>query len=150
MNEVIKIFKPSECSLQVNRFSYARNNGIKIEANDIDLKKIKSNVALKKAGLKVEENIKVNPHLVIHGVLAEMTESEIRDELRAQNLEEAAREQLKVVYVYPVKQGRRTRSCVVEVAPAVRSTLMDRKQVYCRFSACIFSDYVRVLQCFRC
>lgn len=57
---------------------------------------------------------------------------------------------LKVVYIFPTKPGRRTTSCVIEISPEIRKTLMVNGRIYLRYSACRFADYVRVLQCYRC
>lgn len=134
----------------MNRISYARKNGVKIEASSPDLQKVRNNPELAKAGLKIVENLKTDPRIIIYGISAGMSSDEIREELIAQNLKETRDMHLKVIYIYPVKDGRRTTSCAVEISPQVRNLLIARGRIFLRFSACTFSDHVRVLQCFKC
>ena len=79
-----------------------------------------------------------------------MTTEEIKKELVAQNLEEDVAEQIKIVYRFKPKQDRRTSSCILEVSPAVRRTLLERGRVYLRYSACSLADHIRIVQCFKC
>ncbi|KAL6421363.1 hypothetical protein ACFW04_014700 [Cataglyphis niger] len=107
----------------VKRISYARDNGVRIEIFSPDIKKIK--------------NMKLNPRLIIHGIPAEMSAKEIEDELL-------------VLYIFSPKQDMHITSCILEVIPAVRRTLLGCEQIYLRYSACSFSDHIRIVQCYRC
>lgn len=71
------VFKPADCALRINKVVLAKGNGIRIEAYSPNLERIKSHPGLKKAGLKVEENVKFNPRIVVYGVPANMTPNEI-------------------------------------------------------------------------
>jgi len=79
-----------------------------------------------------------------------MTKKEIVEELTAQNLNGISGSDIKVVYTFPLKENKRSVSCILEVPPAVRATLLKTGRIYLRYSACTFSDHVRVLQCYRC
>lgn len=147
---VYRVVKPSECGLRINRVSLARKNGIKVEASHTDLKKLKENGILKKEGLKVVDNIKLCPRIIIHGIPVEMSTEEIRDGIIMQNLQIIKDPFVKIVYKYPVKSGKNYVSCIVEVSPRVRELLLKNNNVYLGFSACRCADHVRVLQCFRC
>lgn len=145
-----KVFKPSDCGLKVNRVSLAGGRGVRIEAYSPDIGRIKAHLGLVKAGLKVEENPKVNPRIIIHGVPTSMTAEDIRNELIAQNLEQGTDKDLKVIYIYPAKKNGRYTSCVLEVAPAIRNILLRSGRVFLRYAACNIADYIRILQCYKC
>lgn len=79
--------------------------------------------------------MKYDPRLIVHGIPSWMTKDEIRSELIAQNLSDAKEAHLGVVYIYPVKQERRTTSCVIEVSPETRKVLIKNGRIYLRFSS---------------
>lgn len=146
-----KVFKPSDCALKINKISSARGNAIKIEALAPDLAKVRAHRGLIGAGLKVVENTKFNPRLIVHGVPVIMSHDEIREELIAQNLQGQDTTELRVIYKFPMKNNNsKYTSCVIEVAPAIRGFLMRQGCIYLRYSVCRFADHVWVMQCFRC
>ena len=67
-----------------------------------------------------------------------------------QNLPDASSEDFKLIYLYPVRDGSISRSCVVELSPALRARLMSSKKVNIKWSRCRISDHVSVLQCYKC
>ncbi|KAL6419007.1 hypothetical protein ACFW04_011636 [Cataglyphis niger] len=97
-----RVLKPTDCDLKVRRISYARDNDVRIEAFSPDIEKIKAHPGLAEAGLTVRENIKLNPWLIIHGV----------------------------IYIFTPKKDRRITSCILEVTPAVRRTLLGCGRIY--------------------
>lgn len=147
---LFRSFKPADCGLRVSRVTTAPNNGVKIEAVRPDLDKIKKHPNLIKAGLKIVENSKFNPRFIVHGVLAELSREEIEDELTAQNLDCSEGAGIKMIYKFPLKQNKRTVSCVLKVPPFTRLALLRTGHIYLRYSASSFSDRVRVLQCYKC
>lgn len=120
-----RIFKPSDCGLKINRITFARDNSVRVEAQSPDINKIKKHPALLNAGLKVVEQIKINPRLIVYGIPADMSPEEIQKELVAQNLGNEGNANLKVVYSYPVKPNSNTTSCVLEISPQIRNTLLS-------------------------
>lgn len=144
------MLKPSECGLKVNRISFTRNNGVKIEAFSPDIASIKAHPRIARGGLKVQENVKLNPKLIVRGVPVEMSPCEIKDELIAQNLDGDASSEVKAVYIFPPRENKRTTSCILEVSFVVRNALVKEGRIFLRYAACSFSDYVRVMQCYRC
>lgn len=96
---VCKIFRISDCALKVNKITNARNNGIRIEAISLDLEKVRAHSELARAGLKIVENIKMNPRLIVHGVPSHMSTEEIKSELIAQNVDGDRGDELKVMYL---------------------------------------------------
>lgn len=148
---LFRVLKPSECGLKVNRVSSARNNGVRIQAFSPDLASIKAHPGLAKIGLKVQESVKLNPRLIVHGVPIEMTAGEIEKEFVAQNLSKTMDgAEIKVIYIFPSKQNKRVTSCVLEVTSSIRKALLSCGRIFLRYSSCSFSDYVRVIQWYRC
>ncbi|XP_011861446.1 PREDICTED: uncharacterized protein LOC105558396 [Vollenhovia emeryi] len=145
-----KVLKPAECGLRVSRLTLVRDGGVRVEALSPDLGKIKDNEALAKVGLKVQENIKYNPRLIVHGVPADMAAEDIVRELVAQNLEGWDAETVKMIYLFKAKQNKYKTSCVIEVIPEVRKILLERGRIFLRYAACALADHVRIVQCFKC
>lgn len=148
-----RVFKPSDCGLKVKKISLVRNNGVKIEALSPDIERIKTHPGLLQAGLKVVENAKMNPRLIVRGIPADMEAKDIKKELIAQNLDlnkNCNVNDIKVVYIFPPNKDKRTTSCIIEVSPDIRRVFFLNGRIYLRYAACSFADHVRVLQCFRC
>ncbi|KAL6427135.1 hypothetical protein ACFW04_008637 [Cataglyphis niger] len=143
-----RMFKPADCDLKVRRLTHACDSDVRIEAFSPDIEKIKAHPELAKAGLTICANVKSNPRLIVHGVPAEMSAEEIRDELAAQNLCTDAARNLKTVFIFTPKQNRSTTSCVLEISSAVRRELLKCGRIYLRYAPCSFSDHV--VQCFKC
>lgn len=127
-----------------------RNNGLRIQAIEPDIEKIKTNEALRSAGLKVVERNKYKPRLIIYGVPIVMTHDDIKNELILQNLCGIEEPDVKVVYVYPRRDNKSTTNCVIETSPKTRLALKRKDRIYLRFSACRYADHIRILQCYRC
>ncbi|KAL6419272.1 hypothetical protein ACFW04_014001 [Cataglyphis niger] len=144
-----KVLKPVDCGVKVRRISYARDNGIRIEAFSPNIEK-KAHSGLARAGLTVRENLKLNPKLIVHGIPADMSAEEIEDELLAQNFSDVSANDVKIVYIFTPKQDRRITSCILDVTLAVRRILLGSGRIYLRYSACSFADHVRIVQCYRC
>ncbi|KMQ88324.1 rna-directed dna polymerase from mobile element jockey-like protein [Lasius niger] len=79
-----------------------------------------------------------------------MSEAEIRSELMAQNLNNEQTKDLRIVYIFKPIQDRQTTSCIIEVSPGARKTLLKSGRIYLRYSACPFADHVRIVQCYKC
>lgn len=145
-----RVLKPADCGLKINSVRLARNNGLRIDASSPDIDRIKSHPAIIEAGLTVVENIKLNPRIIVHGIPADMSASEIQEEFKVQNLDGVSDSETRMVYIFPRKSGRDYTSCIIEVSPSERKLLLRNDRVFLRFSACRFSDHIRVLQCFKC
>ena len=52
--------------------------------------------------------------------------------------------------MYPPRNNSKTRSCVIEVTPDVRLSLMSAGRVNIKRVRCRLSDHITVLQCFKC
>lgn len=147
---LVSAVKPSDFDLRVKRISSARGNGVRIEAHSVNLTKMMDSKELARAGFRVERETKFNPRLIIHGVPCRLTTAEVESEIVALNLTNHDGAKVKVLYRFPPKENRSTTSCIIEVSPDVRNLLLKEKHIYINYSACRFSDHVRVLQCFKC
>lgn len=78
---VFDVLRSAQCFLKVNRISCILNKNIRIEANTSNLVKLKSCMKLANIGLKMMENIKMNPRIIVHSVPTEMTLEEIKTEV---------------------------------------------------------------------
>lgn len=145
METLCKVFKPSDCRLRVNKISFASNNGVRIEAFSPDIERIKAHPGIATAGLVMQENLKINPKLIMHGIPADMSADEIMEELIAQNLNNDHGNELKVIYIFPLKQNKRSTSCVLEVSPAIRNVLLGGRRIFLRYAVCTFANYIRIL-----
>ncbi|CAL1671737.1 unnamed protein product [Lasius platythorax] len=145
-----RVLKPAEYGLRVSRLTLVRDGGVRVEALFLDIGKIKANAVLAKVGLKVQENIKSNPRLIVHGVPVDMSAEDIVQELVAQNLDGRDAEAVKMIYLFKAKQNKHKTSCVIEVKPEVRKVLLERGRIFLRYAACALADHVRIVQCFKC
>lgn len=145
-----KVLKPADCGLKINRISFARGNGVRIEAMSPDMDTIKAHPGLAAAGLKVLESSKLNPRIIVHGIPSEMTADEIKNELIAQNLQNTPAKEIKVVYVFKPRPDKRIKSCILEITPYIRKELLNSGRIYLRYTACTLADHVKITQCYRC
>lgn len=144
---LLKVIRPADFNLKVNKVMSVRNNGVRIKALSVDLNKLMNSKKLETAGLKIEPEGRANPRPLIH-VPYGLSRDEIKSEIIALNLKEYDASDIKV-YVFRQKDRHNTVSCVIEASPEIRALLMRVKQVFVGYSACRISDYVRVLQCYK-
>ncbi|XP_011688406.1 PREDICTED: uncharacterized protein LOC105450322 [Wasmannia auropunctata] len=145
-----KIIKPADFNLRVKKISAVKKSGIRIEALTVDLSKMMNSSALSNAGLRLIKETRVNPRMLVQGVPSELTKKEIKADIMALNLENEDAAGLRIIYKFPVKKNRRTTSCIIEVSLDIRVSLLKDKHIFVGYHACKISDYVRVLQCFKC
>lgn len=116
----------------------------------MDLSKIQNSNELDKAGLKLVQENKMHPRLLVHGVPKDMSANDLRSEIIALNLKNVDTSGVKVVYVFPPRNNRRYTNCILEVQPNIRSLLLKEKHVFVNYSACKITDHINVTQCFKC
>jgi len=73
-----RALKSSNYNLKVKSISSVKNKGIRIEAHSMNLLKIKNSRELEEADLKLMQENKVYPRLIIHGVPRCMTKEDLR------------------------------------------------------------------------
>jgi len=144
-----KTLKLSDYDLKVKNISAVKNKGIRVEAHSVDLPKIRDSRKPEEAGLKLMQENKMHPRLIIHGVPCCMTKEDLRSEIIALNLKDADTSEVKIVYVFSPKKNRKFTNCL-EVPPNIRTILLKEKHAFVNFLACRISDYINVLHCFKC
>ncbi|XP_011174142.1 uncharacterized protein LOC105206332 [Solenopsis invicta] len=145
-----KSLKPSEYDLKICRISSVKKNGIRIEAHSVDLAKLRQSQVLDKVGLRLEQETKINPRLIVHGVPCGMKSEDLKKEIISLNLKNVTFPDIRVIYVFPPRENRKFTSCVIEVLPAIRAQLLKEELIFVNYSVCKIADYVKVLQCYRC
>ncbi|RLU24750.1 hypothetical protein DMN91_002840 [Ooceraea biroi] len=81
-------------------------NGVRIDAINPDLDRIRSVPELDSAGLKVQSDVRLNPKIVIYGVPAHLSGEEICSEIKALNLGRLTESYVKVVRIFPSRDRR--------------------------------------------
>jgi len=145
-----RALKPSDYNLKVKSISSVKNKGIRVEAYSVDLSKIRDSRELEETGLKLVQKNKMYPRLIVHGIPCGMTKEDLRSEIIALNLKDIDTSEIKIVYVFPPKENHKYTNCILEVPPNIRTVLLKEKHVFVNFLACRISDYINVLQCFKC
>lgn len=136
------VLKPADCALKVNRITLTHGNGVRVKAFSPDIAKLSTHPALVKAGLKITEQIKLKPRIIVYRVPLNMSKDEICNELAAQNLSNDCKADIKFIYRYRAKEKRSSSSCVLEVSPRVRDLLFSNSRIYLRYLACRFADHI--------
>ncbi|XP_011171106.1 uncharacterized protein LOC105203880 [Solenopsis invicta] len=148
-NALEKTLKPSEYDLKVCKISSVRKNGIRIEAHSVDLAKLRKSQVLDRAGLRLEQEAKINPRLIVHGIPCAMKSEDLKKEISL-NLKNVESPDIRVIYIFPPKDNRRSTSCIIEVSPEIHVQLLKDELIFVNYSVCKVADYVKVLQCFKC
>ena len=86
----------------------------------------------------------------MHDVPIEYDETVILRSVIELNLPDFKLEDVKLIYMYPARDEKKHRSCVVEIKPACRKALEGRPRIYIKWQSCRFADYVSTLQCYQC
>lgn len=87
---------------------------------------------------------KLNPRLLVHRVSCELSAEDIESEIVALNLKDIAKSEVKVIYIFPPRNNRRTTNCIIEISPNVRSRLLNEKHIFINYSAA----FPIMLECF--
>jgi len=138
-----KAVNPIDFDLKVKRVTRAGGSEVRVEAESINLDKLRSSGVLAQAGLLVREDHKFNPRLLVLEIPRDMTKDEIRRDLIHQNLDNGENPDIKVVYMYTPIGGSPVTKCIVEVPPNVRAKLLSTSRIYLGFSSCAVKDHVR-------
>ena len=147
---LLKALNPVELKMQVKRTILGPEASVIIEGHSLNTTAISMCPSFIAAGLEIKPNCKFNPRILINNVPSDVVDDDILNCIIEQNLPEATAEDFKLIYVYPVRDNKKGRSCVVELSPALRASLMRNSTVNIRWSRCRISDHVSVLQCFKC
>ena len=137
---LLKALDPNQLKLRTSRVHYASDNSVVIIADNVDVDALRKNDALTTAGLEVKPDEKLSPRVIIHDVPADYSEDEILLSLIDLNLPRHTREDTKIISLYPVRDKKKHRSCVVEVKPECRKALRNQERIFIKWSSCRFAD----------
>ena len=147
---LMKAVRPAEVGMKVDRITRAGGNEVRIEASAVDLERLGSLESFKKAGLRIKEDSKFNPRLLVFGVPKDMDKETIRENFIRLNLNGVDDPDAKIIYVFPPFANGSTTKCVLEVPPTIRNKLFEGARIYLGYSSCSFKDHVRIKHCYRC
>lgn len=144
-----KTVSPTDIGARIERVSFCGSNSVLIEGGDLKSDALTNNAKLLAAGLEVKPDKKRKPRLIVHDIPVELESEQITNSIIEQNLSGAGCGDLDVVYLYPAGK-KKFRSCVIEVSPAIRETILGRGKMCIDWRMCRVDDHVSVLQCFNC
>lgn len=143
-----RVVDPVKLKISVQRTSFGPSSTVCVEGSALDA--LRECPDLATVGLEIKTKSKMNPRLVVHDIPAELDSDYIVNSIVEQNVPDAAPGDVKLVYQYPVRDGKKHRSCVIETMPALRSRLLNRQKITIGWSACRVNDHVTILQCYKC
>lgn len=144
-----KTVNPADIATRIERIGFCGNNSVMIEGSGLRSEELTKNTRLSDAGLEVRPDRKYKPRLIVHDIPVELEKEQIAGSIIEQNLSSAVRDDLSVVYLYPAGR-KKFRSCVIEVSPSTRESLLGRGKVCIDWRMCRIDDHISILQCFKC
>lgn len=151
---VKKAISPLQLKINVARVIYARDSSVILEGDSFDTSAIKKQLVRACPKFELKPNATKNPRMIVHDVPIELSADSVLDCIVNQNLPETSSEDdrnaVKIVYMYPLRENKKQRSCVIELKPEQRKALLTKSRVYIDWKSCRISDHVSLLQCFKC
>lgn len=147
---VIKAVNPAQVGLKVINIRRADKNSLRLEVESADITKLKSSEALRKAGLEVKEYRGLRPRMLVRFVPSDTANDDLIKSIISMNMPDAAPDCVKIVYLYPIRENRKTRNIVIEVDPKLRDVLLNQRRVFLPWHSCPVEDHVKILQCYKC
>lgn len=155
---VQNIICPGEMKLKVRGVRKIAKGGIIISTETKeDLDKLKQTVQLSSSGLTVNETKKRKPRVIVLGVPAVMTETEvfkcIYDQNLADKLPTMSRDTFLTAVKLSHKSGRRdAENCnfIIEVPAAIRKALIEQERLFINWTSCPVRDFTLVTRCYKC
>ena len=148
--KLLEVIKPAELGLRITRIFYTANNAVIVEGDPRNSAILRNCAPLLDAGLEVKDKVKINPRLIVRDIPTDLSSDEIRVALHKQNFPDNIIEDFKVVYLFPVREGKKSRSCIIETTPECRKVLCTSNRVYIGLRSCRCADHISILQCFNC
>lgn len=147
---VLRVLNPKQLKMNIKRVVYTGNSSIILKGDSLDAGIIGDQLSTARSGLEIKSNAVKNPRLIIHDVPIELNAKDVVDCVINQNLSDYKQDTIKAVYMFPLRENKKSRSCVIEVAPEYRKSLMSKGRVYINWRSCRIADHVSILQCFKC
>ena len=148
--KLLEVIKPAELGLRITRVYYTANNSVIVEGDPCNSAILRNCAPLLDAGLEVKDKVKLNPRLIVRDIPTDISSDEIRVALQKQNFPDHTIDDFKVVYLFPVREGKKARSCIIETPPECRKALCTANRVYIGMRSCRCADHISILQCFNC
>ena len=121
---------PIQLGLKIKRINLISNNSIALEADNIDIDILHNSTSLLAVGLEVKPENKLHPRIIIHDVPVEYDEEVILRSVIELNLPDFTLDDIKMIYMYPARDKKKHRSCVIEIKPEFRKALESAKRLY--------------------
>ena len=143
--KLLEVIKPAELGLRITRIFYTANNAVFVEGEPRNSAILQNCAPLLDAGLEVKEKVKINPRLIVHDISTDLSSEEIRVALHKQNFPENIIEDFKVVYLFPVREGKKSRFCIIKSTPECRKVVCTSNRVYIGLRSCRCADHISIL-----
>ena len=148
--KLLEIIKPADVGLRITRIFLSANKSVIVEGDPCNSAILRNFTPLIDAGLEVKDKVKYNPRLIVHDVPADLSSDDIRGALHKQNFPDNCIEDFKIVYLFPLREGKKSRSCIIETTPECRKSLCASNRVYIGLRSCRCADHISILQCYNC
>lgn len=149
-NTLLTRICPRKFNIRAKSIITLKNLGVRVIAETVDLENLKSSQELRDAGLMIRDKVLLRPRLLIRNVPNNIELNNVAEEICVRNLNAAAPNEIKVVFVYPQRNNRNDRDIVIEVSPSIRNQIINRGRIYIGYGACRVEDHLRVVQCYKC
>lgn len=155
---VQKIISPEEMKLHVRGVRKIRNGGIIISTErKEDIDKLKQSEKLHSSGLKIEEQSKRRPRIVVIGVPTALNDKQVLEFIYEQNVDGKITDLDINSFMASVKLSHKsgkkdadTCNYILEVSAAIRKTLINQTRVYINWTSCPVRDFTLVTRCYNC
>lgn len=145
-----KALNPMQLKMNVKNVIYTGDCAVILEGDPLDPNIISEQLSSARTGLEVKNNTSKNPRMVIYDVPVEVDATKLVDCIMSHNLSDCTQESVKATYMYPPRDNKKFRSCIIEVTPEHRKTLISKGRVFIDWWSCRIADHVSILQCYKC
>ena len=139
--------KPAELGLRITRIFYTVNKAVIVEGDPNNSAILRNCALLLDAGLTVQDKVKINPCLIVRDIPTDLSSDEIRVALHKQIFPDHIAEDFKIVYLFPVRKGKKSRFCIIKTTPECRKALCTSNRVYIGLCSYRCADNISILQC---
>ena len=106
--------------MKIKRIYISSNKTVTIAGDSCKVENLKRCSALDEAGLEIKTITKQNPRIIVHDIPVEYTSGDIQSSLVKQNFLDHSIEDFKIVYMYPDRDKKVYRFCVIETTPQLK------------------------------
>lgn len=146
---LFKSVKPSDVGLKPTRVFRASNKSVRVEASEVNLVELSRHGGLKRAGLAVLQEPRLNPRLLVRDISSELAGADVVEEIISNNFSGDENIEMRLIHLFPAKNNKYT-SAIIEVDPCTRRRILTQRRLHIKWSSCRVDDYVSILQCFKC